>query len=69
MEPHRLLSLVINLGLNDKKIDIAARTGLPASVGAEQDHLRVRSSRGKATPGLRNQSLINFLHGRNRSGI
>jgi len=67
MEAHRLLSLVINLGLNNKEVDIAAGAGLAASMGAEQDDLRVRSSCSQAAPGLGNQSLVNYLHGRNRS--
>jgi|GEM_PF-4156129 len=63
MEAHRLLGLVIYLGLNDKEVDIAAGTGFSASMGAEQDDLRFRCSRSQAAPGLGNQSLINDLHG------
>ena len=62
MEAHRLLGLVCNLRLDDENVDIAVRTGLSASVRAEQNHLGFRSSRSQAAPGLSNQGLINYLH-------
>ncbi len=39
MEAHRLFSLVGNLGLDDKEVDIAVRTSLTPRVRAEQDDL------------------------------
>jgi hypothetical protein len=39
MEANRLLCLVGNLRLNDEKVDIAVRTGLPAGMRPEQNHL------------------------------
>jgi hypothetical protein len=59
MEAHRLLSLVIDPRLNDKEVNIAAGTGLSASIGTKQDDLRVRSSCSQTAPCLDNQSLVN----------
>lgn len=67
MEAHRLLSLVIDLRLDDKEVNVAVRPSLPASIRAEQDYLRFRGSRSQATPGLGNQGLVNYLHRPNRS--
>jgi len=67
MKTDRLLSLVADLRLNNEKVDIAARTGLSASMGTKKDDLRVRSSISQAAPGLGNESLIDDLHDRNRS--
>lgn len=67
MKTNRLLSLVADLRLYDEKVDIAAWTGLSASMGPKQDDLRVGSCCSQATPGLGNQSLVNYLHDRNRS--
>ena len=69
MEAHRLLGLVINLGLNDKKVDIATGTGLSASMGTKQNDLRVRSSRNQAPSGLSDQGLVNYLHSQIVIGI
>jgi hypothetical protein len=63
MEAHRLLSLVIDLRLDDKEVNVAVGIGVSASVRAKQDYLRLRGSRGQAAPGLGNQGLINYLHG------
>lgn len=62
MEAYRLLGLVINLGLNDEKIDIAARVGLPTSMGAEEDHLGIRGGRSQAATRLGDQILIHCGH-------
>jgi len=63
MKANRLLSLVSDLGLDDQEVDIAARSGLAASVGAKQDHLGIRSNRSQAAPGLSKHGLVNDLHG------
>jgi len=39
MEPHRLLGFVVDLGLNDKQVDIAMRIGPTTRVRTEQNHL------------------------------
>jgi hypothetical protein len=57
MKPHRLLGLVLDLRLDDKKADIAVGTSLSSSVRAEHDHLRVRSGRSEATTRLGHESL------------
>lgn len=63
MEADRLLSLVINLRLNDKKVDIAVGGGLSPSMGTEQNHLRVGgSSRSQTASRLCDQSFINRVH-------
>lgn len=66
-QPNRLSGLVIDIGLDDEEIDIAAGVRLTASVGAEQDHLGVGRSCGQAASRLDDQSLVNYLHGGNRS--
>lgn len=63
MEAHRLLSLVGDIWLDHKEVDIAVGIGLPPGVRAEQDHLGFRSSSSQAAPGLSNQGLVNYLHG------
>lgn len=67
MQAYRLLGLVIDLRLNDKKVNVAVGVGPSTSMSTEQNYLRVRSSCSQAPPGLGNQSLVNKLHGRNRS--
>jgi len=62
MKTNRLLSLVADLRLHNEEVDIAAWTGLSASMGPEQDDLRIGSCCSQAAPGLGNQSLVNYLH-------
>jgi hypothetical protein len=45
-QAHRLISSIGDFRLDNEKIDIAMRVGLPTSMGAEQDHLRARRSLG-----------------------
>ena len=62
MKANRLLSLISDLRLHDQEVDIAVRSRISTSMGAEQNDLGVRSSRGQAAPGLGNQGVINYLH-------
>jgi hypothetical protein len=62
MESHRLLSLISDLRLDDKKVDVAARVGLSASVGAEQNHLCVGGGRRQPSSRLCNQGVVNYRH-------
>ena len=62
MQPHRLLSLVGDLGLDDQEGDLAMWSDLTVSVRAEQDHLRLGSSGRQATGCLRNQDLVHSRH-------
>lgn len=62
MKANRLLSLVSDLRLHDQEVDIAVRSRISTSVGAEQNDLGVRSSRSQAAPGLSNQGLVNYVH-------
>jgi len=62
MEANRLLSLVGDLWLNDKEVDIAVKSCLPTGVGAEQDHLGIRSGRSQAAPGLGNHGFVYHRH-------
>lgn len=62
MEAHRLLSLIRDLWLDDKEVDIAVGTGFSARARAEQDHLRFRGSCSQAATRLGNQSLVNPPH-------
>jgi hypothetical protein len=63
MKTNRLLSLVGDLRLDHKEVDIAVGIGFPPGVRTEQDHLGVRGSRGQAAASLGNQGLVNYLHG------
>jgi hypothetical protein len=67
MKTNRLLSLVVDLRLDNEKVDIAAGTALSAGVGTEQDDLCIRSSCSQAAPRLGNESLVNYLHDRKSS--
>lgn len=63
MKANRLLGLVSDLRLDNKKIDIAMHARFPLSMRTEQDHLRVGgSSRSQAPPRFRNQRLVNRVH-------
>jgi hypothetical protein len=60
---HGLVGSIGDFGLDNEKIDIAMRVGLPTSVGAEQDHFRPGRSLSQAAARLSDQRLINDLHG------
>jgi len=62
MEAHRLLGLVVNLGLDHKEIDIAVRAGRATRMRAEQNHLRIGRGLGQAASRLGDQGLVNCPH-------
>lgn len=63
MKTNRLLSLVVNLRLDNKKVDIAVGVGLSPSMGTEQNHLRVGgSSRSQTASRLCDQGFVNRVH-------
>jgi hypothetical protein len=66
MEANRLLRLVIYLRLYYKETDVALRACFPTSMGAEENYLGVRGSRGQTASRLCNQGLVNYRHGWNR---
>ena len=69
MQAHRLLCLVGDFRLDDKKVDIAPGPSVSASMGTKENDLRFRSSRSQATRSLRNQILVNYLHNQIVVGI
>lgn len=57
---NRLLNRVIHRGLHHEKVQIAVRARVTSSVGAAQEHLRLRRRRGQAAGGLGYQSLVEY---------
>lgn len=63
MKTHRLLSLVVNLRLDNQKVDIAVGVGLSPSMGTEQNHLRLGgSSRRQTASRLCDQGFVNRVN-------
>jgi hypothetical protein len=63
MKTNGLLRLVRDFRLDNEKVNIAMGIGLSPSMRAEQDYLRVRSSRSQTAACLGNQRLVYDLHG------
>lgn len=62
-----LLAASIEVGLDHQQVQVAIRASLTPSARAEEDDVRIGSSRGKPASGLFNQSVIGDRHSLNRS--
>lgn len=66
-QSNRLPRLVIDVGLDNEEVNVAAKIGLPSGLGTEEDHFGTGRGFGKATSCLCDEGAINGLHQLDRS--
>lgn len=57
-QPHRFLGSVLDVRLDDEEVKIAVPPGIPACVGAEEDHSRARRGIMQAPGRLSDQRIV-----------